>query len=754
LSQAATDKPNSPEPKRSNGFRISRRAFLGVSGAAAAVVLAVVLALKRPKLAEPVETQTDSVVAKENLIPTSCLNCPTRCAILVRKVETTAGKTKVVKISGNSASTYSEGKCCSRSHVGLQVLYNPDRFQFQTPLKRLGQTKGRGVDYSRHFGQITWDEALGEIVARLTSPEKLLILQGLNTTSNEDLIRWFALDYGTRNLFNEDGLETDADRRGKMLADGRSDSGYELWSETHGTSTKYILAFSSGIVESERPLARNLRLWGKLRRELPNKTKVVSFDPRYSVTASRADEWLPINPGSEGALAMAIAHVILSEGLHDPDFINDYTDGFNGYSTMARTQRFSPESVSEISGVPADTIRRVAREFAQSKPAVAWSGEAATSWPYGTFASHAIYCLNALVGSIDIPGGIVYQQQPPYAAMPTEGLPITDTGITFREMADLLRDGAIDTAIGFNSNLIMSVPESKWDGKWDKILRNLFYVHIGPAKSEMAAYADIILPACTYLEDWGYESAIPGSGYAEARIKQPVIEPRDGSRPTARILFDLATRTSLPVPFSPVESNSEAFAEDFAKYRTAPLMGWDDFKNTGVWKSSSYSYRNYAFGTDSGKFEFHSDHLERLLNVGLPGEGTDYPLELAIYRPVLEIRSGSQNFPWAQEMYLVMHGRGWRNLVEINRETAHEYGIGEGDGVIVESPYGEIEGEARVIEGMQPGVVAIATGQGHFASGRFADGMGCNPMDVIGMEYDEESGQPSYFSTRVRIRRA
>jgi molybdopterin-containing oxidoreductase family iron-sulfur binding subunit len=184
-------------------------------------------------------------------------------------------------------------------------------------------------------------------------------------------------------------------------------------------------------------------------------------------------------------------------------------------------------------------------------------------------------------------------------------------------------------------------------------------------------------------------------------------------------------------------------------------MGWDDFKNVGVWKSSgSYSYRNYAFGTDSGKFEFHSDHLERLLNVGLPGEGTDYPLKLAIYRPVLEIRSGSQNFPWAQEMYLVMHGRGWRNLVEINRETAHEHGVGEGDEVIIESPYGEIEGEARVVEGMQPGVVAIATGQGHFASGEFADGMGCNPMEVVGTEYDEESGQPSLFDTRVRIRKA
>ena len=155
-------------------------------------------------------------------------------------------------------------------------------------------------------------------------------------------------------------------------------------------------------------------------------------------------------------------------------------------------------------------------------------------------------------------------------------------------------------------------------------------------------------------------------------------------------------------------------------------------ENVGVWKGSSYSYRNYAFATTSGKFEFHSDHLERLLNVRLPGEGTDYPLELAIYRPVLEIRSGSQNFPWAQEMYLVMHGRGWKNLIEINRETAHEHGIGEGDEVIVKSAYGEIEGEARVVEGMRPGVVAIATGQGHYASGEIRRWNGLQPHGCDG----------------------
>ncbi len=192
------------------------------------------------------------------------------------------------------------------------------------------------------------------------------------------------------------------------------------------------------------------------------------------------------------------------------------------------------------------------------------------------------------------------------------------------------------------------------------------------------------------------------------------------------------------------------FPEQFAAYRTSPFVRWADFQNAGVWKGSGYAYRNYAFGTASGRFEFHSEGLERVRNVDLPHEDTVYGLQLAIYRPVLEIRSGSQNFPWAQEMYLVMHGRGWKNLIEINRETADEIGVGEGDEVIVKSAFGEIEGEARVTEGMRPGVVAIATGQGHYASGEFADDMGCNPMEVMGTEYDEESGQPSLFSTRVR----
>ena len=185
-------------------------------------------------------------------------------------------------------------------------------------------------------------------------------------------------------------------------------------------------------------------------------------------------------------------------------------------------------------------------------------------------------------------------------------------------------------------------------------------------------------------------------------------------------------------------------------------MPWEEFKESGVWKRLEYRYRKYdeVFGTPSGKFEFKSGHLERLLKVPLPGEDTVYPLMLSIYRPVLDIPTDSQNFPWAQEMYLVMQGRGWNNFAVIGPEAAHQYGIGDGDRVVVESVVGDIVAEVRIVEGIQPSVVAVAGGQGHWNSGRYADGIGVNPNRIVRSEYDEESGQPSFFSTRVRIRKA
>jgi molybdopterin-containing oxidoreductase family iron-sulfur binding subunit len=120
----------------------------------------------------------------------------------------------------------------------------------------------------------------------------------------------------------------------------------------------------------------------------------------------------------------------------------------------------------------------------------------------------------------------------------------------------------------------------------------------------------------------------------------------------------------------------------------------------------------------------------------------------------MDIENGNQNYPWAQEVFMVMHGYGWTNFVEMNSKTARDLRIRDKDIVWVESAYGKLKAKARVFEGIHPEVVAISNGQGHYACGRWAKGLGVNPNDIIGVDYDHTSGQAAFFNTRVKVYRA
>jgi len=768
--------------KKKEPFGITRRAFLTASAFIGAA-LAVSRFIKYPRiglLASP-GGNAKGVVA-EQWITTSCLNCSTRCATHVRVVNGRA-----VRIAGNPLSHVSEGEICPRGHIGLQVLYNQSRVS--GPLKRTNPMKGRGVD--PNWEPISWSQALDEVSDRLKAlrdraqPHQLLLLQGLNTTSDEDMLYRFAEAYGTPNVVSAEALDKEAEKLGRWMADGNvSHVAYEF------SETNYILAFGASIVESEKPLARNLRMWGKIRRERPNRAKVVVIDPRYSITAAKADQWLPINPGTDGALAMAMANVIISEGLYDTAFVERWTAGFDEYKELV-IGAYGPERVAAVTGIEADLIRQIAREFARTKPAVAWIGRGVAGWPNGSYSSYAIFCLNALVGSIDTPGGIIYQENPQYQAMPEpiedetaregKGKPKLDfrkTGLfpaadtVANQVADSIIDGSpypVEMAIGLNTNFNMSAPGTS---RWDEAMKRVpFYVHIAPFVSEMAEYADIILPAPTFLEAWGYDHSPPGSGFAEAKIKQPVVEPLYDTRGITDIIFSVAERLGGTVARSFTNIGNDA--EDFARYRTETFIPWNEFREKGVWLGSAYEYHKYnrIFKTPSGKFEFYSANLEAVLkNTGkangrlacLPhyeeaqflGGSHDFPLMLSTYQPLLNIENGNQNYPWAQEIFLVMHGTGWTNYAEMNSETAHELRIKDKDEVWVESPFGRIKLKARVIQGIHPHVVSIASGQGHYAGGKWQKGIGVNPNEIIGVDYDHLSGQSSFFNTRVKVYKA
>jgi len=768
---------NSSKREKGKTRGITRRTFLKASAATGAVFIASRI-IKHPEVTSASPLEKSEGVITEEWIPTSCLNCSTRCATRVRVVNG-----KAVRIAGNPLSQVAEGEICARGHIGLQVLYDDDRIS--TPLKRTNPAKGRDIDPG--WQEIPWAQALSELGTRLKAlrdkaePQKLLLFKGLNTTSDEDLLQRFADAYGTPNLFSQDALEKEAEKVGRWLADGHYNNiAYDI------AETNYILAFGAGIVESEKPVARNIRMWGKIRRERPIRAKVVVIDPRYSITAAKADQWVPINPGTDGALAMGLASVIIDEGLYDTEFIGKWTSAFDKYKKQV-LEDYQPEAVSSITGVSADTIRKLAREFARTKPAIAWAGRGAVAWPNGSYNAYAIYCLNALVGSIDIPGGITFQENPQYKAMPDPTLDnvakegkskprldspknqLSSIEPATNQVADSLLSSnpyPVELAIGFNSNFNITAPGAK---RWDEALKKVpYYIHISPFISEMAQYADLILPSPTFLEEWGYDHSPPGSGFAELKIKQPVVEPLPGTKAIADIIFDAANKVGGTVAQS--FGNIGDDARSFVKYRTENLISWAEFREKGVWIGPAYQYRKYSsvFNTPTKKFEFYSGNLEKsgiqsdsplaflphYQEVEFFGDEKEYPFILSNYQPLLTIENGSQNYPWAQEILLVMHGLGWTNFVEINSQTAHELKIKDKEWVWVESPFNRIKVRARVIEGIHPEVVTIARGQGHYAGGKWQKDIGVNPNEIIGVDYDRLSGQSSFLNTRVKVYKA
>ncbi len=728
---------------RTGYFSLTRRTFLkALAFLGGLLALRSLVKLPNPSRTAAATHSPESV--EEKLVVTSCLNCASACGI---KVKVANGK--AVGITGNPLSEVTGGAICPRAHIGLQVLYDAGRIR--QPLKRTNPAKGRNSDPG--WSPVSWEQAANEITTRLGDlraqgkPAQLLVFNGLNTASDSDLINHFARAYGTPNIFATQSLESQAIKAGHRLADGNESlPAYDL------ANAGCVLAFGAGILEHDKPLARNLRAWGKLR---ANHARVIVIDPRYSVTAARADRWLPINPGTDAALALAIANVLLSDGLYDSDFIARYTTGFDDFRRL--TNDYAPEKVAGTTGIDAATIREIAGEFGRARPAIAWVGRGAAGGKNGGPAAYAIFCLNALAGSIDVPGGILYQEDVPYRAMPDITLDDTarqglaqlrldavDGAFALSRVPERIISGSpVAMALGFNSDIVQQAPGS---GRWAEALAKVpFYVHAAPALTGTAQLADIILPAATYLEQWAYDHSPPGAGFAETRLKQPVVPPLGEARPVGDIIFSIARQLG-----GTVAAACDGLGGDtarFVQYRTGNLMAWQEFMAKGVWRGATYEYRKYdrIFETPSRKFEFHTDKL-RYVKPNFHGDQAQYPLVLDSYYPLPAMESGCQECAWSQEFYLVMHGAGWTNFAEINAGTARRLGIKDGDAVWVESAFSRLKMKARVIEGVHPAVVAIADGQGQ----RF----GASPTELTALDYDPLSGQACFFNARVRVYRA
>jgi len=567
-----------------------------------------------------------------------CLQCPGGCGLRIRSVNGWP-----VKLEGIKDYPINRGRLCPKGQAGLQVLYDPDRIP--SPLRRRGK-RGEGG-----WERISWEEAVGLVSERLTrlrqegKAHQVAIWGGRYRGHMADLMARFLKAFGSPNHFGNRARGSEGILKGHFFTMGVKDFLALHWEEV-----RYVLSFGASLLEASRPTVRNLWGYGHLRRGRPGlRGKLVQVEPRLSVTASKADRWVPILPGTDGALALGIAHWIVKEKRFDHGFVSRYTFGFEdwkdergrphmGFKRLL-LEEYPVGRVASITGIPEETIVEIAQEFSSHRPSVALSGRGVAMQTNGTYNQMAVDSLNALVGSIDARGGLLLQRQPPFSPWPPMELdrmarrglaqPRVDGvgGLPFpfaEEMPYLLPERLekgkpypIDTLFFYYTNPLFSLPErEKFEAGLDRVP---FLVSFSPFMDETTAYCDLVLPDGTYFERWQDDHAEPGSGFPLFGLRSPVREKSlHDVRNTADVLIEIAQRIGGSVAKSfPWNHFQEALME-VAKGVYSSKRGsirekdfdrfWKALVERGGWWDAPYPFGEWRkrFSTPSGKFEFYS----------------------------------------------------------------------------------------------------------------------------------------------------
>jgi anaerobic selenocysteine-containing dehydrogenase len=733
--------------------KISRRTFLKTVGVGTAAATLYGARPGGPLLRALTAKEKAALQAgQDQWLPTVCGQCPAGCGMMVRVVNGRA-----VKIDGLPYHPSNRGKTCPKGQNGLQVLYDPDRLR--GPMKRVGE-RGAG-----EWQAVSWDEAVAEVADRLGElrdgglAHTLVFLTGRVQGQMEGLIHRFCTAYGTPNVIDHKSVSMAATEVAHGFTVGHSELfGYD-WEHTN-----YLLSFGVAFLEAYQPTVRNLKLYGHMRRGRPNqRSRFVQVDTRLSVTAAKADEWISIHPGSDGALALGLAFVIISEDLYDHDFVSRHTFGFDDWTDQAGASHlgfrslvlrdYAPAQVEALTGVPADTIARLAREFASTRPAVAIANRSVSMQSNGVFSQMAVEALNALVGNFDGRGGPLIQRQAPYLPWPdvrldsaaqaglaqpridhagTDRYPLATS--VYQQLPESVATEdpyPVNGLFLYYTNPLFSSPEV--EPVREALKKVPFIVSFSPFLDDSSLYADLILPDHTYLERLQDVELVPSTGYPVVGLRQPVVAPLFDTRHTGDVLIQIAQRIGEAVAGAFIWQSFE----EVLQYRVNGLWRseqgdiiateyqyfWEEFRRRSLWSDPPYRYGEWSrvFDTPSGRYEFYSQRLKETLAAAagseeridplleemgveargdeafLPhyeppkavGDPTEYPFFLNTYKLMAHAEGRGANQPHLQELLGVHLDRKWDSWLEINPRVAKTLGIHQGDEVWVESPSGE-----------------------------------------------------------------
>ncbi|MFL5402786.1 MAG: molybdopterin-dependent oxidoreductase, partial [Gemmatimonadales bacterium] len=674
---------------------LDRRRFLTVLGAsgASAVALSGCSTDRVERLIPYLVQSEDQVPGVATWYASSCTECPTGCGVHVRTREGRA-----VKLEGNPAHPVNQGKLCSRGQASLQGLYNPGRLK--GPMARAAD--GR-------WQEITWDDAIARLAAKVGPVgSRIAAISGAGRGTFSDLLADWTGALGGRVVRYQPFASE------PLRAANRQVFGIDQLAAHDFAKAKYIVSFGAdfletwpGAMEHQRGFAQSHGFSGG------DVAKFVYLAPRMNLTGLNADEWHPVRPGSEAALALAMANVLLAERPGNPGLLTALSD-------------FTPPMAAQETGLPVATIQRLAREFALARPSLAVAGGIGSQHAGATELCAAVNILNYVAGNI----GETVQF----------GADI-DTGDGYAALARLMGSvdgGQVAVLLVHDANPAYTLPRSS--GFTEKFRKAGFKVSTSMYLDETAALCDLLLPQHHALERW--DDLRPRAGVYS--LMQPVMEPVFNSLPAGEVLLRTAKKVGGPLAKftapsyqAHLQSRWQALAGERHERDVAGF--WHAAVQRGGLFTEPRPAQRVALASGAARVKYTRPRFD--------GDGefvfTPYPHGL-LYD------GRGANKPWLLENADPVTKIAWHSWVEVNPETARKLRLEDGDILRLTSPHGTLEAPVYIYPGISADTVAVPLGFGHTEYGSFARGRGANALDLLPAPPGDFL---PYVSTRVSISR-
>jgi molybdopterin guanine dinucleotide-containing S/N-oxide reductase-like protein len=641
-------------------------------------------------------------------------DCPDACGVLI-----TVEDGKATRIQGDPAHPVTQGFLCAKVAKYLDRVYSPDRVLY--PMRRVAP-KGQGKGDAGDFARISWDEALDEITKRLRKiseefgPEAILPYSyggTLGHLNNAGMAHRFFYRLGASQLNRTICATAGGDAMVTVI-------GRKLGTEPEQfRESKYIIAWGANIHGT------NIHLWPFIEEARRKGAKLVVIDPYKTRTAACADWYLPINPGTDVALALGMMHVIINENLYDADYVAKYTLGFE--QLRERVQQYPPERVAQWTGISAGDVRKLAREYAAVKPAAIRVNYGVQRSQNGGMAVRAITMLPCITGSWRQAGGGIQLSTSGSFWLDDEANERPDLmlssplGRTARvvNMSELgkalnhLSDPPVKAIFIYNSNPAAIAPNHN-DVVRGFLRPDLFTVVHEQFFTDTTAYADFVLPATTFFE---HKELQKSYGHYYLQISNQAIAPLGEARSNTDLFRELSLRMGFPEDCfrqTVDEMIEQALAKPHPRCWRAGItrerLEKEGHVRLSLGEGPFLPFAEGGFFTPSGKAELYSAALAaaRLDPVACFQPPTEsrhaersrkFPLELLSRKADNFLNSSFCNVTSMQKLEQP-------DLLEIHTSDAGRRGIREGDWVRVFNDRGEVRLRAHVNGAVQPGVVA------------------------------------------------